>query len=107
MTSVFCSKTAVDGWRGLFGAEVIKGIRCTKWLTVLVRRVNSHVCVDHCILLLKHLSNHNMHFITNGYNTFFVDQLALSKATCPFNLHTDYESISIPTSRNVGTFYLS
>ena len=27
------------------------------------------MCVDHCILLLKHLSNH-MHFITNGYKRF-------------------------------------
>ena len=25
--------------------------------------------MDHCILLLKHLSNH-MHFITNGYKRF-------------------------------------
>ena len=27
------------------------------------------VCVDHCILLLQHLSNH-MHFLTNGYRCF-------------------------------------
>ena len=28
-----------------------------------------HVCVDHCILLLQHLST-QMHFITNGYKRF-------------------------------------
>ena len=46
-----------------------------KWLTVLVRKVKGkprnlrQICVDHGILLLKHLSNH-MHFITNGYKRF-------------------------------------
>ena len=48
-----------------------------KWLTVLVddinkkenRAISRHVCVDRCILLLQHLSNH-MHFITNVTNAF-------------------------------------
>ena len=31
--------------------------------------ISSDTCVDHYILLLKHLSNH-MHFITNGYKRF-------------------------------------
>ena len=38
------------------------------------------ICVDHCILLLKYMSNH-MHFITNGYKRFSFDQLVRSKAT--------------------------
>ena len=61
-----------------------------KWPTVLVDRVTrkprnfeAYLCIDHCILLLKHLSNH-MHFITNGYRTLFKDQLDRSKATCSF-----------------------
>ena len=45
-----------------------------KWSTVLARKVkgkphNFEASVDHCILLLKHLSNH-MHFITNGFKRF-------------------------------------
>ena len=46
-----------------------------KWPTVLVRTVKGkprnlrQTCVDHCIVLLKHLSNH-MHLITNGYKRF-------------------------------------
>jgi hypothetical protein len=36
--------------------------------------------VDHCILLVNHLSNHT-HFI----QTLFKDQLDRSKATCSFN----------------------
>ena len=39
-----------------------------------------HISVDHCILLLKHLSTH-MHFITNGYRMLFKDQFDRSKAT--------------------------
>ena len=39
--------------------------------------------MDHCILLLQHLSTH-MHLITNGYRTPFKDQLDRSKATCSF-----------------------
>ena len=44
-------------------------------LTVSVRDVKGNrailndTCVDHYILLLKHLSNH-MHFITNGFKRF-------------------------------------
>ena len=43
--------------------------------------------MDHYVLLLKHLSNQTyyMHFIRNGLKCFFKDQLARSKATCPFN----------------------
>ena len=46
-----------------------------KWPTVFVDEVkenhaiSSDTCMDHYILLLKHLSNH-MHFITNGYKRF-------------------------------------
>ena len=46
--------------------------------------ISRHICVDHCILLLQHLSTH-MHFITNGYRTLFKNQLDRSKATCSFN----------------------
>ena len=31
--------------------------------------ISRQTCVNHCILLLKHLSNH-MHFIRNGYKRF-------------------------------------
>ena len=44
-----------------------------KWPTVLVKEnhaISRHICVDHCILLLQHLSNHN-DFITNGYRNAF------------------------------------
>ena len=41
------------------------------------------ICVDHCILLLKHLSNH-MYFITNGYKCFLYFPLVRPKATCPY-----------------------
>ena len=41
--------------------------------------------MDHYILLLKHLSNH-IHFITNSFKGFFIDQLVRSKATCSFKL---------------------
>ena len=46
-----------------------------EWPTMLVRDVKenrailSDTCVDHYILLLKHLSNH-MHFITNVFKRF-------------------------------------
>ena len=49
--------------------------------------------MDHCILILKHPTI--MHFITNGYKRFFIDQLVRSKATCLFKeespsyLHVD------------------
>ena len=66
------------------------------------RRVNSQnhtfsrqICVDHCILLLTHLSNH-MHFITNGLQRLFIDKLGRSKATCSFNLiHTNVPLLSL------------
>ena len=68
-----------------------------KWLTVLVdevkrkpRNFKAYFCVDHCILLLQHLSNH-IDFITNGYRTLFKDQLDRSKATC--SLKNQYTSI--------------
>ena len=46
---------------------------------------SSDTCVDHYILLLKHLSN-DIHFITNGFERFFIDQLVRSKTTCSFKL---------------------
>ena len=39
--------------------------------------------MDHCILLLQHLSNH-MHFIKKQLQTLFIYQLVRSKATCSF-----------------------
>ena len=61
-----------------------------KWPTVFSRRCKKEnrailrqTCVDHCILLLKHLSNH-MRFIKNRLQTLFIDQLVRSKATCSF-----------------------
>ena len=47
--------------------------------------ISRNICVDHYILLLKHLSNH-MHFKTNSFRTFFLDQLARSKSTCSFKV---------------------
>ena len=49
-----------------------------KWPTVSIDEVKGKPCnfeaylcvMDHCILLLKHLSNH-MHFIQNGPNAFY------------------------------------
>ena len=49
-----------------------------KWPTVLVRNVKEkkkqalsrHNCVDHCILLLKHLSKHMHLKKKNGYKRF-------------------------------------
>ena len=38
-----------------------------RWLSAIYG--SQILCVDHCILLLNHLSNH-MHFITNGYKHF-------------------------------------
>ena len=62
-----------------------------KWLTVLVDEVKvnlailGHVCVDHCILLLKHLSTHNAFYIKR-LQMLFKDQLGRSKAACSFQL---------------------
>ena len=59
-----------------------------KWPTVLVRTVKANLaisrqtCVDHCSLLLKHLSN--LAFYTKWLQTLFIDQLVRSKATCSF-----------------------
>ena len=56
----------------IYGSQIFDS---HKWPTVLVRKVKEshailrHICVDHCILLLKHLSNH-MHFVTNGQKHF-------------------------------------
>ena len=44
--------------------------------------------MDRYILLLKHLSDH-MYFLTNGFQTLFIDQLARSKATCPFKIFVE------------------
>ena len=61
-----------------------------KWLTVLVDEVKEnlailgHVCVDHCILLLKHLSTH-MRFISNGYKCFSKTSSADPRQHVPFN----------------------
>ena len=86
-----------------------------KWPTVLVRTVKENhaisrqICVDHCILLLQHLSNH-MHFITNGYKRFFIDQLDRSKATCSFKREQRFvpnafiiDLLLTHTSRGAGT----
>ena len=59
-------------WSAIYGSQIFDS---HKWPTVLVRKVKGKPrnfeanCVDHCILLLQHLSNH-MHFITNGYKRF-------------------------------------
>ena len=44
------------------------------------RTILSDTCVDHYILLLKHLSNHAFH--NKRFQTLFIDQLVQSKATC-------------------------
>ena len=43
------------------------------------------------IYFLKYLSNH-LHFVTNGFETLFIDQLAQSKATFPFNFGFTFQS---------------
>ena len=61
-----------------------------KWQTVLVRNVKEKrailidTCVDHCILLLKHLSNHA--FDNKRFQTLVKDQLDRTKAMCSFNI---------------------
>ena len=68
-----------------------------KWPTVLVRRVKGNhailrqMCVDHCILLVKHLSNHA--FCNKRLQTLFKDQLVRSKATCSFKLRNQPQNI--------------
>ena len=75
----------------------VKNLTPIKWPTVLVDEVKgkplifeAYFCVAHCILLFKHLSNH-IHFITNGLQTLFKDQLdhlsfsAMLKINFPYN----------------------
>ena len=65
---VTCLTLSTDtvGWKSILWLPY------NKWSTVLVRKqkenhaISRQICVDDCILLLKHLSN-LMHFITNGY----------------------------------------
>ena len=45
--------------------------------------ISRQIRVDHCILLLKHLSNHNA-FYNKRLQMLFKDQLDRSKATCSF-----------------------
>ena len=40
--------------------------------------------LDHCVPLFQRLSNH-MHFIINGHETLFKDQLDRSKAMVPLS----------------------
>ena len=62
-----------------------------KWPTVFVRDVIlkenratlSDTCVDHYILLLKHLANY-MHFITNGYKRFLETNSSDPRQCVPF-----------------------
>ena len=54
--------------------------------------ISRHICVDHCVLLLQHLST-NMHFIAK----LFKDQLNRSKAACSFMF-----LISLGTSPKLG-----
>ena len=50
-------------------SAIINGRPCQTTRLKENRAISRHVCVDHCILLLQHLSTH-MHFITNGYKRF-------------------------------------
>ena len=59
-------------WSVIYWSQIFDS---KKWPTVLIRNVKgnraffSDTCVDHYIVLVKHLSNH-MHFITNGFKHF-------------------------------------
>ena len=68
------------------------------------QKFDSHkwpACVDHYILLLKHLSNH-MHFITNGYKRFSKTNSTDPRQRVP--LKTLHEVVC---SANLGVFLLS
>ena len=60
--------------RRLTRSAIMNGRPCQFATVKENRAILSDTCVDHFIILLKHLSNH-MHFITNGYRTLFIDQL--------------------------------
>ena len=62
-----------------------------EWLTVLIRKVKGkprtfESNVDHCILLLKYLSDHNMYLITNGYKRFSKTNSTDPRQRVPLNL---------------------
>ena len=54
---------------GVKNLTPINGRPCSSTRYRENRAISRRVCVDHCILLLKHLSNH-MYFTTNGYKCF-------------------------------------
>ena len=53
------------------------------------RAISRHVCVDHCNLLLQHLSIH-MHFVTNGYKRFSKTKSTNPRQRVPLISHTAY-----------------
>ena len=69
-----------------------------KWPTVLVRNVKGNravlrqICVDHCILLSKHLSHH-VHFMTNGYKRFLETNSSDPRQRVPLKYQYDMEPI--------------
>ena len=58
-----------------------------------------HICVDHCILLLKHLSNH-MHFITNGYKRFSKTNSTDPRQRVPLTFHSASGILCLNIIRN-------
>ena len=48
--------------------------------------ISSDTCVNHYILLLKYLSNHNMQFITNGYKRFSKTNSTDLRQRVPLNM---------------------
>ena len=65
-----------------------------KWLTLLDSKVKTenqallrHNCVDHCILLLKHVFNH-INFTTNGFKGFSWTNSTDPRQCVPLNWHS-------------------
>ena len=65
----------------IYGSQIFDS---HKWPTVENQAISRLICVDHCILLLNHLSNHKYAFYNKRLQTLFKDQLDRSKATCCF-----------------------
>ena len=77
-------------WSAISGSQKVDS---HKWPTVLFNEIKGHraisryVCVDHCSLLLQHLST-QMHFITKGYKRFSKTNSTDPRQRVPFKTYS-------------------